>query len=879
MDLITTHINTDFDGLAAMIAAKKLYPGAQAAMPGAQERTVREFMRSSAWAFDIKKPSEVDLSKVRRLILVDTRDARRIGPFSALLEHPGLDVHIYDHHPLREGDLRGSVEVVEEVGCVSTLMVELLQSRQITITPVEATAMALGIYEETGFFSFPSTGERDFLAMAYLLKQGANLNVVKTFLEREPSREQLGLLNDLLESAREYEVSGFLVQIAQASRDEYIPDAAMVTHKLRDILDCDALFVLLRMEDRIHVIGRSRVAEIDVAEILRHFEGGGHTYASSAVVKGNSLEGLEESLRGLLEKGVRPVKRAADIMTSPVKCIEHSASLKQAQESMSKFGFNVMPVLKGGKFFGVISREVVERALHHGFGNRHLSSFATTDPVTAAPDTSMLEVEGLMVERNRKFLPVLEDGRVVGAITRTDLLRVLYEDLIRRTRTEGEDTTERVGSTRNIRSAIIEKLPSPLVDLLRLCGHVGDRMAFQVYLVGGSVRDLLRNERNLDLDLVVEGQGIAFARELASELGGRVRSHQRFNTAVVILPDGFKLDVATARTEYYEAPGVLPTVEASSIKKDLYRRDFTINTLAVKLNGQHFGVLLDFFGGQRDLKDRTIRILHNLSFVEDPTRAFRAIRFAVRFGFRIGKHTANLMKNAVRMNLMEKVSGSRLYDELLLMFSETSPAKSVRELSRYSLLQSIHPSIRYRPSLQDLLERLEKVIAWYRLLYLPDPLNESDLWFMALLFDLRELETVSAFEQIAVPEKVAERIARFIGQTKAVHYRLKTRPHSSREVFHALSDFDLEPLVFGMAATQDESLKKALATFITDLRKTRPLLSGKELIAMGYEPGPWFHEVFQALLDARLEGKVRTKYEETRFVRERFPNTSISRSK
>ena len=874
MDLITTHINTDFDGLAAMVAAQKLYPGAVAAVPGAQERNVQEFIRSSAWAFDVKKPSEVNLSKVTRLILVDTRDRRRIGPFSTLLDQTSLDIHIYDHHPIRDGDVRGSLEVVEEVGAVCTLMLELLRTRKLQVTPIEATAMALGIYEETGFFSFPSTGERDFLAMAYLLKKGANLNVIKSFLEREPSREQLGLLNDLLASAREYEISGFMVQIAQASRDEYIPDAAMVTHRLRDILDCDALFVLLRMEDRIHVIARSRVSEVDVSKILRHFEGGGHTHAASAVVKGNSLEGVEESIVSLLESHVRPLKRAADIMTSPVKCIEQSASLRQAQETMSRFGFNVLPVLKGGEFFGVISREVVERALHHGFGNRHVSSFATTDPVTAAPDTSMFEVERFMVERNRKFLPVLDEGRVVGAITRTDLLRVLYEDLIRRTRTGGEDASERLGSTRNVRTFMAEKFPGRIVELLRQCGRVGDQMSFHVYLVGGSVRDLLRNERNLDLDIVVEGHGIEFARKLAGEIGGRVRSHQRFNTAVVVLPDGFKLDVATARTEYYESPGVLPTVEASSIKKDLYRRDFTINTLAVKLNEQQFGVLLDFFGGQRDLKDKSIRILHNLSFVEDPTRAFRAVRFAVRFGFRLGKHTANLMKSAVRMNLIEKVSGTRLYDELLLMFSETSPAKSVRELNRYGLLQSIHPSIRYRPPLQDLLERLEKVIAWYRLLYLPDPLNEGDLWFMGLLFDLKELETVSAFKQIAVPEKAGERIARFIGQARAANFRLKSRPHKPREVFYSLRDFDLEPLVFGMAATQDEDLKKLLATFITELRNTKPLLSGKELIAMGYEPGPWFHQIFQALLDARLDRKVHTKYDETRFVRDQFPRPS-----
>ena len=152
-----------------------------------------------------------------------------------------------------------------------------------------------------------------------------------------------------------------------------------------------------------------------------------------------------------------------------------------------------------------------------------------------------------------------------------------------------------------------------------------------------------------------------------------MRGYEKFGTAVVLFPDGFKIDVATARHEYYASPGALPTVETSSIKRDLYRRDFTINTLAVSLNTKTFGQLIDFFGGARDIKEKVIRVLHNLAFVEDPTRIMRAIRFSSRFSFGISKHTLTLMKGALKMQMFDKIEGKRLLNELIHILNEKNP--------------------------------------------------------------------------------------------------------------------------------------------------------------------------------------------------------------
>jgi tRNA nucleotidyltransferase (CCA-adding enzyme) len=260
-----------------------------------------------------------------------------------------------------------------------------------------------------------------------------------------------------------------------------------------------------------------------------------------------------------------------------------------------------------------------------------------------------------MIEQNQRFVPVLDGDRIIGAITRTDILRALYEDFLRKSRVSAKELVGEsvLGLGRNISGILKEKLPSHLYDFLKMAGEIADDLKFGSYLVGGCVRDMLRGEENLDIDIVVEGDGIAFAKKLGEKIGAKVTTHERFGTAQVMYQktedrkqkteETIKIDVATARTEYYEFPAALPKVETSSIKKDLYRRDFTINTLAVKLNKRDFGQLIDFFGGQRDLKDRVIRVLHNLSFIEDPTRAFRAIRFSERFGFKLTKHTENLI--------------------------------------------------------------------------------------------------------------------------------------------------------------------------------------------------------------------------------------------
>ncbi|MFZ5907688.1 MAG: CBS domain-containing protein [Nitrospirota bacterium] len=866
MEIITSHINADFDSLASMIAAKKLYPDAVIVFPGSQEKKLRDFLETFE-PIEIRRIRDIDLSLVTKLILVDTKIPSRIGPFADLLPKKNLKIHIYDHHPFSKGDIRGEVEKIENVGATATIFTEMLKNRKRYPTPMEATILALGIYEETGCLLFPSTTERDMLAAAYLLKRGANLNIVSSFIRMELTMEEFDILNKLVRSAREQVVKGIRVKIAKASCEQYLGDAAHLAHRMMDMDDIDAVIVLLAMEGKILLVARSKVPELDVSKIMERFGGGGHPTAASATVKEATLEGVEDVLIEGIKEHVKPGKVASDVMTRPVITIPGDFSIKEAEAMMTRYGVNVLPVLKEERYAGLISREFIEKALYHGFGKSRVIDFATTDASTVVPESPVREIETVMIEQNQRFMPVIREGKIVGAITRTDLLRTLYEEFLRRRRIGETITREKQTIGRNLSSWLKERFPEDVFSLLKLAGEVAEQKGFQAYLVGGSVRDLLRGEENLDLDIVVEGEGIAFARALAERLHAKVRTHQKFGTAQ-IFTTGTKLDVATARTEYYESPAALPKVETSSIKKDLYRRDFTINTLAVKLNPGDFGLLIDFFGGQRDLREKTLRVLHNLSFVEDPTRAFRAVRFSERFGFKIGKHTENLIRSTIEMNLFEKLSGPRLYEELLLSFQETDPIKTLKKLSVYGLLKVIHPGLVFTEELETTLRSLQETLSWFNLLFLEEKTDRGILYLMALLSELKEEEARSVLDRLSPPPKARELIVRGLSRVRDLLRRLPL--DNPVDTYALLIKLDLETVLFAMALSKDRKKQRVISHYLTELRNIRTILTGKDLQRMGIPPGPLYAKILKELLDEKLSGRLKSREDEERFVGSRI---------
>lgn len=434
------------------------------------------------------------------------------------------------------------------------------------------------------------------------------------------------------------------------------------------------------------------------------------------------------------------------------------------------------------------------------------------------------------------------------------------------------------------------RLPSRVFQILKQAGDLAERTSVSAFVVGGFVRDLLLGQPNLDLDLVIEGDGIAYARTLARAAKAEVKVHDRFETAVIAFPDGFKLDVATTRTEHYEYSTALPTVQRSSIKEDLYRRDFTINTLAIRLNPSQFGELLDFYGGQRDLNEKTIRVLHRLSFVEDPTRVFRAIRFEQRFRFRLGTETLALIKEVAKMDLIHRLSGSRLSDELILLLSEEEPRKMIARLGELNLLRFVHPALKWSARLDALLKAVPKVLDWHKrtLLNWPDrtvsvggassesPAGLMDGWlvyFMVLMEVIPSKAVGEILRRLKLSTRHAEKIRVSRDSSSKLLQRLARRPPlRPAEVSRVLVGLSDETLLFLMAKTRSLLVKRHISAYLSAYRQVKPILTGTDLKAMGLQPGPIFKKILNQVLSARLNGEVQTEADE-RDLAKRIINT------
>lgn len=869
MEIITSHTNADFDALASMVAAKKLYPGARLVFPGSQEKSMRDFFLESAfYTMEVERLRNVDVNSVTRLIIVDNRNPARLGKLAEALKHPGLSVHIYDHHPATAGDVKGELEVVEEIGATTTIMVELLRQKGIPVTPLEATIFALGIYEETGSLTFISTTKRDAEAAAWLISQGAQLNIVSDFLSRELTPEQVEVLKGLIEGATSYDINGVRVVITAMATAHFIPDLANLAHKMRDMESLNVLFLVVQMGDKTHIIARCRAPEVNAGKVLEEMGGGGHATAASAAVKNMTYLQARERLIDVLKHHIKPGKLASEIMTSPVKTIPSGSSIAAAGEAMTRFSVNVLPVLGDDRYQGIITREVVQKALFHGLGQQHVDDFMVTGGPVASPDMSMSQVERMMIEEHQRFIPLLDhSGAIIGAITRTDLLRSLHEERLDEVH-EPDELSLR--SRRNIKGLIEERVPAEVYEALRTVGEVADDAGFPAYLVGGIVRDLFLRVTNLDVDIVVEGDGIFFAGMLVKITGGRMKTHQKFGTAVVVLPSGLKLDIATARLEYYESPAALPTIELSSIKKDLYRRDFTVNTLAVRLNRKRYGELIDFFGGLRDIKEKTIRVLHSLSFVEDPTRVLRAIRFEQRFDFHLSKHTHNLIKTAVNMKLFNRLTGERLYAELVLMFSEADPLKTVKRMKDFDLLQFIHPGLTGPAETERLFTGIGETLTWFRLLYLDLKTRKWYLYFLGLLDRLKDTAVEEILERLSVPARIRETVRQSRVRYRDVLYVFNKEPDlPSSRVYDLLAPLEIEAVLLVMAKAKQETAKKYISLYLTHLRNVKVMLTGDDLKELGIPPGPRYKEILTELLDAKLDGLVRDREEELEFARKK----------
>lgn len=877
--LITCHSNADFDALAAMCAAALIYGPCDVLFPGTQEANLQTFYQElkerpgaapGCTFLDDRVP---DFSKYGRLVAVDTRRRSRLRHVWPLLDNPGTRIEVWDHHPETSDDVHAHACHAEICGAVTTLLIEEIQKRNIAVTRETATVLGLGIYSDTGSFSFSSVTQRDFAAAGWLLGRGMDINIISEKTAFSMTKEHIRALNALLESAQTYHINGSDVVLAEATLDSYLDDFAFLAHKMMEMEKFDILFAIGRMDDRIQIVARSRSHAVNVGAVCSAFGGGGHAYAASASVRDKTLSEVRDGILTQLYLQEEGEKTARDYMSQPAIGIEEGHTIAEADELMLHFGLKTMPVFAPmtRRCTGLIDSQITQKAISHGLAGAPLTDYMRRNLKTLPVTATLRDITTVIVGARQRLVPIVSgDSSVVGVVSRTDLINIFAQEPGRM------NPTDRAPKSRNMGRTMRDRLPKDVLDILEKAGALGRSRQTPVYVVGGFVRDLLLKTPNHDIDLVVEGDGIGFARAFAGVLGGRVRVHKKFLTSVVIFPgaDGReeRVDVATARLEYYESPAALPTVEHSSIKMDLYRRDFTINALAIRLDCEPMGEIVDFFGGQKDIRDRVIRVLHTLSFVEDPTRCLRAVRFEQRYHFRIGPATEKLIKNDVSLKLLDKLSPARLFNEFEHICAEETAILCIRRLHELGILQAIHPQISINPDKKEMLIRTAKVMAWYRLLYIDEEMRPWLVYFLVLCSSLTYAVTLEVFRRLGIPPALKNEVLGCREKARSLRSSLKrltANPGFKVSALCAmLRPLPVEFVLYLMADMEVPETRRALSRYITVWRTEKPGADGSDLKKLGLAPGPAYGVILQRLLEAKLDGTAASPEEQLALARQ-----------
>ena len=845
MKLILTHPNADFDAAAATLAASKLYPDAIPVLPERLNRNVRHFMMLYRNGLNFVHESDLDARNVKQVVLVDTQRLPTIKGVKA--NTPQI---IIDHH---QPHYTAPNAVSEPVGAATTLLIERIQQEHIPINSLEATLLALGIYEDTGSLAYGTTTPRDIQAAAWLLEQNADLDTVRRFLTPPLTDEQQALFDQLLVSTESRAIHGHTITVGAVKIDHEVEQISSVAHRLRDMLEASALFIAVQMPEKLLLVCRATDDTLDVGAIARQLGGGGHERAAAATIYDKSLDEVLETLWSLVHTHIRPMVKVADLMSYGVQTVRPDQQVGEVVGQLRRIGHEGFPVVEGGRVVGLLTRREVDRAIEHGLNHLTIREIMTSGEVTLRPQDSALMLEQVMVESGWGQIPVLDDeDRLIGIITRTDLI----------THWAHAHPTTPAADARLTLEQITGVLGASAARLIDTVSQQAQEMNLSLYLVGGVVRDLLLKRRNLDIDFVVENQAIDLVKSLSSRYGGEIHSFHPFGTAKWVLDEQVAqrleaddaafpphLDFATARNEFYETPTALPTIYRSSIKLDLQRRDFTINALAVRLSPRSTaGRILDFYGGQDDLQKGLIRVLHSLSFVDDPTRILRAVRFQHRLKFTIEPRTAELIDTALPM--LRRITGERVRNELDLLLREDHPEQALLILQARGVLQAIHPAFKLPADITRDFEAVRRPQPPWKL---SEPPTTADLYWHVIASAIPVETLPDLCERLLFGRRKAQAL---LHSARLVQHDVLRHPEMRpSQVVDALESAPETALLAAWLLVNEPLVRERIERYMQEWRHIQPTTTGHTLRAMGLPPGPCYSVILNRLRDARLDGQ------------------------
>ena len=881
MRLIMTHEQADFDAIASLLGAFLIGKDEIALLPRQMNRNVQSLLNLYQTVLPFIQPDNLTRGSIEAITLVDTQSLVTIKGL-----HKETKITVVDHHP-KKGDFPNSWKFVEtKTGATTTFFVQQLQIQTTPLSKITASLLLLGIYEDTGSLTYSCTTPADVHAAAFLLEQGANLDIIADFLNPPLSSSQRSLMDELVKNSTSVKHEDQTIIVSSADGTKVTDEISSIAHKMFNLLAPDALFIFVNTSEGIRLVARSVSDRINVARITVQFGGGGHERAASALIPPITDKPVSDFMKELVSHFIEelsflvtPGSQVGQIMSRQPLLITPATTAKEALQLMQQFGYEGYPVVQHNKVIGLLTRRAVDRALTHKL-NLPAISLMDAGSITISPDDSLEKLQYLMSSSGWGQVPVIDpvSKEVIGIVTRTDLLKSLAGN-------------NGYGDRVNLSSVLEENLPTVKLALIKLISTQAAENNLPIYLVGGLVRDILLKQNSQDLDFVVEGDAISLARMLTAQYGGKISSHRQFGTAKWIigtekkhLSSQFKesllnpaelpsaVDLISARTEFYSFPTALPTIKQSSIKLDLQRRDFTINTMAIRLDGSHYGELYDFWGGLNDLNQSLIRVLHSLSFVDDPTRILRAVRFEQRLKFKLEERTLQLLKES--RSLLQQVSGDRIRHELDLILSGQHGSEIFHRLQELSLLTCIHPDFIWKDKYKQPLEKA-----------LNDPINKK--WGLSEMVGNMPAQRFIAYLIIlsSIPPVQVNAIAKRLHLSAVLKSALLQSnslliefPHllqsKPSKIVRRLEKTPAAVLYAIHLIAPQKSWQELIHQFQTKWKKVRPITSGVTLKQLHLSPGPDYQKILAALRAAWLDGEVKTKEEEDTLLKKLLKNIS-----
>jgi len=711
--------------------------------------------------------------------------------FGLLKKEKIKKITLFDHH-IRHIEKEPLVEayIDETLGACTTLIIEYIIKKQIPISKEDASILLCGIYDDTNYFSIKDISPRDFEAASYLIKKGADIEFVNKYVKSYISLKDLIHVEEYLKSLEILNINGkkigfIVLDTTQESIIDNLKD-------LKELEDLDAYFIIMSSSINTYVVARSKT--IDVESILSKLGGGGHTLASGLKLNFVSSKKLKSIILELL-KEENPKITLKDIMTKHPLTLKKDMSVEEAFYTLSNFKISKAPVLDENEHvMGAITKKVSAKALDISKKSK-VQELLVSIPLLKEDDF-IWEAEKVFLEN--PLVPMIgvldKEGKLVGIITKSDLIRHITGD------EEQKISTKRINT------------PSYMMDIIMDIKSVIPK-GEKLYLVGGVVRDIILNRPSYDIDFVFEGDIDLLEQSLKSH-GIKTHRFLGFNS-VHFKYKGFKIEISSTRREYYEMAGAYPVVSKASLKEDLFRRDFTINTLLLSLDEEDFGTVIDYFGALNDIKNKIIRVLHPLSFIEDPVRILRAIRFEAKLNFKLSKDTKRLLEETLQKGMLKYAPKGRIFNELKIALQEKEFENIFETYKKYGIIESL---FEYKPDyiyIEEKSKNLKMFSDWYLLEYKTPFKEASWIFFWLLVKNAPSLEEI--LKGISAPAFVYKFVE--INIKHIISEILKAKKPS--ELYIILKPFSLEELAL-FATEGNVDVMNRIVKYLSHLKNLKP---------------------------------------------------------